>query len=356
MTFKKPYKNITNQEVRPFGIAGTPIKKRYLTTIPIDTCRYRDGYDREIESYLRMRNGIMNGLKKGRQAFLPGRFVLRNCDPLCRLCPHVVTFKLPNRKQTKKITATKMLAAAPESEWVAKGHPSLSIRTMGERARIAQVLFAEEEKVQKIMAIEREMMEFTDLSIDFMMCFFAELDDTILQPYEDHFFCRYDLRDAEVCGFYQPLWGMRMDILLSMLRVAYRVLRYRLHAYYSKVLGGHSPKWSGLILPSPAGRTTLDIPRWRWVYIFYVQQHGNLTEKIRKEIRRNGEVYRVRVMPTSGPDYKTLGDPDLARFRRSILAAKERIEYLDAISDEAERLLWRAKKELWDSRKKKAGE
>lgn len=79
---------------------------------------------------------------------------------------------------------------------------------------------------------------------------------------------------------------------------------------------------------------------------FYVQQHGNLTEKIRKEIRRNGEVYRVRVMPTSGPDYNTLGDPDLARFRRSILAAKEHIEYLDAISDEAERLLWRAKKEL----------
>jgi hypothetical protein len=200
------------------------------------------------------------------------------------------------------------------------------------------------------MAIEREMMEFTDLSIDFMMRFFAELDPKILQPYEDHFFCRYDLRDAEVCGFYQPLWGMRMDILLSMLRVAYRVLRYRLHAYYSAVLGGHSPKWTGLIFPSPAGRTTLDIPRWHWVYIFYVQKYGNLTEKTSKELRRNNLAYGVRHMPSSGPNYKVLGDPDLAPFRGAILSALESMRYLNAISDEAERLLWIAKKTLWDSR------
>jgi hypothetical protein len=119
-------------------------------------------------------------------------------------------------------------------------------------------------------------------------------------------------------------------------------------------LGGHSTKWNGLIFPSPAGRTTLDIPRWHWVYIFYVQQHGNLTEKSKKEIRRNGEVYRVRVMPPSGPNYSTLGDPDLARFRRPILAAKEGLEYLDAIANEAERLLWHAKKKLWDSRVKES--
>jgi hypothetical protein len=48
-----------------------------------------------------------------------------------------------------------------------------------------------------------------------------------------------------------------------------------------------------------------------------------------------------------------LGDPDPARFRRPLLAAKEQMEYLNAISDEAGRLLLRAKKELWDSRKLK---
>lgn len=104
-------------------------------------------------------------------------------------------------------------------------------------------------------------------------------------------------------------------------------------------------------MPSPMGRSVMDIPRWHWVYIFYVKQYGNLMEKSRKELRRNGEVYGVRIMPPTGPNYKTLADPDLARFRRAILSAKEDMDYFQAIGKEADRLLRLAKKHLWDSRR-----
>lgn len=243
-----------------------------------------------------------------------------------------------------------MLKAAPKSKWRKKCHPAMMKISIGKQAEAIRQTFKEEEKAYTLARIEAEVMAFTDLSIDFLMRYFDGLYPSILNPYKKHFFCRYDLRDAEVCGPYQPLWGMRMDILLSMLRVAYRTMRYRLYAYYGHVLGNHRNKWSGLIMPSPSGRSVMDVPRWHWVYIFYVKKYGNLTEKSRKELRRNGEVYGVRTMPPSGPNYKVLADPDLAKFRRAILAAKEDMDYFQAIGKEADRLLWIARKQLWDSR------
>ncbi|WP_143484301.1 hypothetical protein [Acidithiobacillus marinus] len=347
---ERPYKNFTGQEVRPYGRSGVPKKTVFKTTDPIDTCRYRDAYDRKIFDELLFRNVIIKGLARGRQPYLPGRIVLKNCAQGCRFCPHAVTFRLPNRKQTKKPTASLMLAAAPESEWRRKSHPGLANTPLGTQAKRIRKILLEEEKVKKLVAIETEIMAFTDISIDFLMRYFAEREPSVLQPYEAYFFCRHDLRDADICGPYQPLWGMRMDILLSMLRVAYRVMRYRLFAYYGQVLGNRRKEWSGLIMPSPMGRSVMDVPRWHWVYIFYVHKYGNLTEKRRKELRRNGEVYGVRNMPPSGPDYKVLGDPDLARFRRAILSAKEDFDYFNAIGKEADRLLWQTKKHLWDTR------
>lgn len=347
----EPYKNFTIQEVRPFGRSGVPKKTVYKTTDTIDTCRYRDAYDSRIRSALAFRNAYIKAYTRGRLTHLPGRMVLKNCAHGCRFCPHAITFRLPNRKQTKKPTVALMLEAAPMSVWRKKSHPAFADKPLGKQAEHIKNVFKEEEMVHKIVAVETEIMEFTDLSIDFLMRYFDGLQPSILNPYEKPFFCRHDLRDADVCGPYQPLWGMRMDILLSMLRVAYRTMRYRLYAYYGHVLGNHRNKWSGLIIPSPAGRSVMDVPRWRWVYIFYVKQYGNLTEKRHKELRRNGEVYGVRHMPPSGPNYKVLGDPDLAKFRRAILSAKEDFDYFNAIGKEADRLLWLARKNLWDTRR-----
>ena len=347
---ERPYKNFTGQEVRPFGRAGVPKKTTYKTTDPIDTCRYRDAYDRNINSYLRIRNMSMSGYLKGRQPHLPGRILLGDCTKGCRFCPHPKTFLLPNRKKTKHPTEALMMKAAPKSKWRQKCHPTVMKESLGKQAASIKWIFKEEEKVYELAKIEAEMMTFTDASIDFLMRYFEGLQPSILQPYEQHFFCRHDLRDAEICGPYQPLWGMRMDILLSMLRVAYRTMRYRLYAYYGHVLGDSRSKWSGLIIPSPRGRSVMDVPRWHWVYIFYVKKYGNITEKSKKELRRNGEVYGVRTMPPSGPNYKVLADPDLAKFRRAILSAKEDMNYFQAIGKEADRLLWLARKRLWDSR------
>lgn len=337
--------------MRPFGRAGVPKKTVYKTTDPIDTCRYRDAYDSRISAALAFRNFYIKAYARGRLTHLPGRMVLKNCANGCRFCPHFVTFRLPNRKQTKKPTVALMLEAAPRSVWRKKSLPVFVGKPLGKQVEHIRNIFKEEELVRNIAKVEAEIMAFTDASIDFLMRYFADLQPSILQPYEQHFFCRHDLRDAEICGPYQPLWGMRMDILLSMLRVAYRTMRYRLYAYYGHVLGDSRSKWSGLIMPSPMGRSVMDVPRWHWVYIFYVKKYGNITEKSKKELRRNGEVYGVRNMPPSGPDYKVLGDPDLARFRRAILSAKEDFDYFNAIGKEADRLLRITRKQLWDSRR-----
>ena len=345
MSEKKPLKhqNKIRQTARPYGLNGTPIKHHYGNSVIIDTCRYRDAYDRNIEASTGFALLVIRDVPK---ILRPISKSLKKCKNGCRFCPHLVRFNMPGVPAKKRPTTEDLKRMKP--------HENL-LKLFGTHLEMKTYLGCIADADMRLRAIgdfEKRAMAFTDGAIKILMDFFSEEGrDGQVGSYDPAFFCRCDLSDAEVCGPYQPLWGMRFDILLSMLRVAYRVNRSRLHAYIMAVRGAHSEKWNGVLFMSPAGRTTLDVPTWRWVYFFFVRKYGNFTESRTKELRRNGIVYGQRRVPRHKPGYRDLNDPDVVDVRKALVSAAAVMADLDAIGAEAGKLLREAKKLLWDTRK-----
>lgn len=345
MSEKKPLnqKNKIRQAARPHGLNGTPIKHRYGNSVIIDTCRYRDAYDRNIEASTNFALLVIRDVPK---ILRPISKTLKNCKKGCRFCPHLVRFNIPGGPAKKRPTA--------EDLEQMKAHDNL-LKIFGTHREMKAYLRSVADadiRLRDIGDFEKRAMKFTDDAIKILMGFFSEEErGGQVDSYDPAFFCRHDLSDAEVCGPYQPLWGMRFDILLSMLRVAYRINRSNLHAYITAVRGPHSEKWNGVLFMSPAGRSTLDVPTWRWVYFFFVRKYGNFMESRTKELRRNGIVYGERQVPRHKPGYRDLNDPDVVDVRKALVSAAAVMADLDAIGAVAGKLLREAKKLLWDTRK-----
>lgn len=358
ITKKRPYKDLLEQENRPYGVRGTKIKDHYTTFDKIDLCRYRDGYDAQMRRMIIYKSRMMALAKRPPHdnPFYPAKILTRKCKHGCSFCPHAYAIAGPDGKPLRPadITVPNLLRLAPAGVWTRREiehnwHSQSMIRA---RNNLRELILREKD-YRAWRDFSAEAVDFTDKAIELLQNYLDDIRDggDLLDLYPKEYFCHGDLRDAEVLGPYNATWGMRFDILLSMIRVAYRTNRSHLFHYYHSILGKPSPKWSGKIFLFTGGRTTLDVPRWRWGYVFFVKAHGNLTAKWHKELRRDGIVYGEYRMPKDGPNSRLLRDPDMINLRKGLLAARDIHREIDLIANATQMMLTTARQRLWDSRK-----